>query len=64
LPSLSTVGGVAFAPRYLSSNESYEAAALAADVLAATAEVFALADEVEALAELVLAAAAEVDADA
>lgn len=64
MPSLSTVGAVDFAPRYLSSNSSYDAAALDADVLADAAEVDALTAEVLAAAALVLAAAAEVDADA
>jgi hypothetical protein len=42
LPSLSTVGSVAFGPRYLSSKLSYEAAAAVALVLALDADEAAL----------------------
>ena len=62
LPSLSTVGGVALAPRYLSSKESYEAAALLADVAADAALVAASVAEVAALAADVAADVAEVAA--
>ena len=52
-PSLSTVGSDDFAPRYLSSNESNEAAALAALVAAADAELAeAVADVADAVAEV------------
>ena len=37
LPSLSTLGGELFAPRYLSSNWSHEAAALVAEAAAEVA---------------------------
>jgi hypothetical protein len=42
LPSLSTVGSDDLAPKYLSSKESKEAAALVSEVAALLAEVLAL----------------------
>ncbi len=72
MPSLSTVGGVAFGPRYLSSNESQAAsadvalvAALAADVAAAVALAAAeVADVAAAVAELAADVALVAAADA
>jgi hypothetical protein len=52
-PSLSNVGSEALAPRYLSSNSSRLAAALAALVAAADAELAeAVADAADAVAEV------------
>lgn len=62
MPSLSNVGGVDLAPKYLSSNESYEAAALLADVAADEALVAAAVAEASALEAEVAADVAEVAA--
>ena len=59
LPSLSNVGGVDLAPRYLSSKESYEAAAEVAEDAAEVALVDAA--EADAAAALVEAAADAAD---
>jgi hypothetical protein len=62
---LSTVGSVAFGPKYLSSNESYEAAAEAALEDAALADVLALLAwvvAVDALAAALVACVVAVDA--
>ena len=48
-PSLSTVGADDLAPKYLSSNESYELAALVAEVAAAVAELAEFVADVAAL---------------
>ena len=63
LPSLSTVGGVDFAPRYLSSKASYEAAAELALVAALTADVAAALADAAAFVSDVAAAVALAAAD-
>ena len=62
LPSLSTVGGVDLAPKYLSSKSSKDVAALEADVAAELADVKADDAEVLALEADVAADVAEVAA--
>jgi hypothetical protein len=64
LPSLSTDGAVDLGPRYLSSNESYDAAAAVALAAEAVALVEAFPALVEALEALVEALDAEVAAAA
>jgi hypothetical protein len=64
LPSLSTDGALDLGPKYRSSNESYEAAALVALAAAAVALVEAFPALVEAFVALVAALDAEVAAAA
>jgi hypothetical protein len=58
-PSLSSVGPDDLTPRYLSSNESYEAAALVSLTAAAVSLAAAADSEAAALVSLTAAAAAE-----
>ena len=59
LPSLSVDGSDAFAPKYRSSNESKDAAALVAELADDVADVAELPADVAAAAALVAAAAVE-----
>ena len=63
LLSLSTVGADDLAPKYLSSKESKEAAALASEVAALDSESAALVSDVAALASLIAAAFLESKAE-
>jgi hypothetical protein len=61
-PSLSTVGSLAFGPRYLSSKLSYAVSAAVADVAALVSDVAAFVSEVAALLSEVAALLSDVAA--